>query len=616
MRLLSELNKRRVLPWIGGYLAGGFLALEGVDQLIGYSFLPQVVYPIVLIFYVFGVPSTVVLAWFHGEKGDQAWPKVEIWMHSILLTGALLSSVLLARSFEARSAPELDVLAAAGLDPRGVAVRYFEDFSGGELAYLADGLTEALIDELRSVRALNVISSNGVAQFRDPEIESDSVARALGVANLVAGSVEQVGDELRITTRIVEGLGGADVDRQTIRMPAQGFLAVQDSVVRVVALALRERLGEEVELRARQATTSVDEAWALVRRAVRLEQEANDRQVSGAFEEGLEVLRQADELLDQAAVADPGWVDALSERAVLHFLLARFTLDTRDVDGTDAYIGSGLEYANRALELDSRDATALEYRGRLVYLRWLLDLTADRAEADRMFAAARTDLEDATEVADNPASAYSALSHLRYQIGDNSGVVLAARRAYEEDAYLQDAATILNRLFWGYYDTEQIDEAQRWCDVGARRFPADVSFVRCQLWTMIYSSANDLSIDRAWELADELESKAGHDDHLFDRALGQTLVGGVIAWVGEADSATAVLERARLTPDVDPNFEIMGYEAAVRSVTGEHEEAISLLGRYLTANPGHSFRVGTAFHWWWRPLRDYPEFQALVDRRR
>ena len=554
-----------------------------------------------------------MLAWFHGEKGDQTPPKGEIWVLGILMIGAIGTSVSAARTFETRSAPAVDVLAAAGLDPRGVAVRYFEDFSDGGLSYLADGLTEALIDALRPVRGLNVFSKNGVAQFRDPEIQSDSVARALGVANLVEGSVEQAGDELRITIRLVEGLGGGDVDRRTIRLPAQGFLAIQDSVIQVAALTLRERLGEEIELRARRTSTSVDEAWALVRRAVRLEREATGLRAAGDLQEGLELLQQADDLLEQAAAADPDWVDAISERAMMHFRLARFTLDTRDVDGTDAYIESGLGYANGALDLDSRNPTALEYRGRLLYLRWLLDLT-DRDEQDRLFAAARADLERATEVAENPASAYGALSHLRYQIADNSGVVLAARRAYEEDAYLQDAALILSRLFWGYYDTEQIGEAQRWCEEGARRFSEDVSFLRCQLWIMIYPSADDASIERARELAAGLEARSGPEEQALDRSLDQMLVGGVIAHAGQADSARAVMERARLTPDMDPDLEIMGYEAVVRSVTGDHQEAISLLGRYLTANPGHSFRVGTDFHWWWRPLRDYPEFQSLVDR--
>src|SRR6058998_2318980 len=61
--------------------------------------------------------------------------------------------------------------AAGGLDPRHVAVLYFEDLSAGKkLGYVADGLTEALIDALSQVPALTIISKNGVASYRTPEV--------------------------------------------------------------------------------------------------------------------------------------------------------------------------------------------------------------------------------------------------------------------------------------------------------------------------------------------------------------------------------------------------------------------------------------------------------------
>src|SRR6266513_1946614 len=80
--------------------------------------------------------------------------------------------------------------ATTGLDPRHIAVLYFEDLTPKrDLAYLADGLTEALIADLTRVSGLAVISRNGVTPYRAPEIPPDSVARALGVGTLVRGSV-------------------------------------------------------------------------------------------------------------------------------------------------------------------------------------------------------------------------------------------------------------------------------------------------------------------------------------------------------------------------------------------------------------------------------------------
>ncbi|HKW40582.1 MAG TPA: serine/threonine-protein kinase, partial [Gemmatimonadales bacterium] len=76
--------------------------------------------------------------------------------------------------------------ADSGLDPRHIAVLYFEDLSAKrDLAYLADGLTDALIGELARVPGLTVVSKNGVAPYRSPDTPRDSIALALDVGTLV-----------------------------------------------------------------------------------------------------------------------------------------------------------------------------------------------------------------------------------------------------------------------------------------------------------------------------------------------------------------------------------------------------------------------------------------------
>src|SRR5437016_5533676 len=86
--------------------------------------------------------------------------------------------------FAVRSARAGRGTAVAGLDPRHVAVVYFADESRTHaLGYLADGLTEALIDALRQVPALSVVSRNGAAAYRGTAAPLDSIGRALAVGN-------------------------------------------------------------------------------------------------------------------------------------------------------------------------------------------------------------------------------------------------------------------------------------------------------------------------------------------------------------------------------------------------------------------------------------------------
>src|SRR5947208_4392937 len=78
--------------------------------------------------------------------------------------------------------------AEGGLDPRHVAVLYFEDLSkDSSLGYLTDGLTEMLISQLAGVRSLAVTSRNGVAPYRGTDLPRDSIARLLNPGTLVPG---------------------------------------------------------------------------------------------------------------------------------------------------------------------------------------------------------------------------------------------------------------------------------------------------------------------------------------------------------------------------------------------------------------------------------------------
>ena len=609
-----------MIPWLGAYLAAGFAALEGVDQLIGNGLLPAYAYRIVLVFYLFGIPGTLVLAWFHGEKGDQSIPKIEIWLQGVLLVGAIGVSAAVLRDAlqEARSRDLVLASAAGGLDPAAVAVTYFEDLSPqGELAYVADGFTESLIAQLDRVRALSVVSANGVRPFRGTDVGRDSIARALGAGTLVAGTVERSGaGGVLISTTLVDGGSGAPVTRMSVDMPSEELLAAQDSVADQVSRALRSRIGEEIDVRQRQRATEVVEAWSGVQRATRLQDEAEALYGDGLLDDAVARFERADELLEAAGMADPDWPEPVTLRAHNSFRIARVLLSQDRFDAADARIEEGIGYASEALARSMRvastqDPRALETRGNLRYLRWLWELEP-QGTSDDLLSAARADLEMAIQLDPTLASAHSSLSHMYYALDDNVNVVLAARRAYEEDSYLRDADLILDRLFWGHYDLEQFGDARRWCEEGFRRFPTDHRFTECRMWLMLVPGA-DADTARAARLKAYLDSVAPADLAEYERGLGTTLAAGVLARTGEGERADRMMAEARLSTEVDPNLELLGFEAAVRSIIGDTEGAVRLLQQYVAGNAHHTFSSGGQLHWWWRPLRDEPGFQSVME---
>ena len=609
MRFLTEIRERRLVPLMGAYIVTGFVALEAIDQLVSYEFVAEVAYPITLVLYMFGIPSSLIFAWFHGAPGRQYGPKAEVIAQSTLAVIAIAVSVVVYKDQTAGAG----LAAGSGLSATRIAVLYFEDLSDGELAPVADGVTEALIDRLGEVRSLDVISRNGVLPYRNLGLRPDSVARALGAGTVIEGSVEQRGDQIRITTRLVDGLSGAAIERALSEIPAGDFLSARDSVTESVSRLLRERLGEEIQLREFQSGTSSADAWALVQRAERLRTDAEDAfEAGGDITASLETFRQVDTLLAAAEAIDPAWVQPKAARAHAAYRRAWFSAGQGDIEAATLGIEVGVEHANRALAIDPDNAPALEHRGTLNLFRAAATGPAPE-EMQRLMSVARTDLEAAVRQDPSLATAHAMLSFMFAGMADNVSAVLSARRALEEDAYLRGADRIYDRLFYAQYELEQFRDASQWCDEGNRRFGDNYRFAECRLWLMATPSGEP-DVDAAWQWLARLDSLSPESLRPFKHGVGRIMVAGVLRKASLPDSASNVLAAVNHSEEVDPQRQLFVYEAAIRASTGDPDGALEALRRWAAATPGSTLGPGAELHWWWRELRSRPEFQAFVRR--
>ena len=540
------------------------------------------------------------------ERGIKQ-PRRALWR--LLPIAAVVAA--LAGYFALRSARAGRGAVASGLDPRHLAVLYFDDLSRDHsLGYVADGMTEALIANLSQVQPLTVISRNGVIPYRGGSVPADSIARTLGVGTLVTGSVEQVGDHLHVTVRLVDGASGADIKRASFDHRAGDLVtAIRDSLSGRVAEFLRARLGEEVRLRTEQMGTSSVAAWSFKERAEKSRKDAEAALEGDHAAAALGDFHQADSLAGLAEAADDKWVDPIVFRGTLAYRRGRLAEDPTEALG---WIKTGLGHAERALRMAPSDGRALELRGTLHYFQWTLRVTPDPAAAQALLQSARQDLESAVQADPSLASAYSTLSHLYYQVEDVPAAVLAARRAYEQDAYLSVARDVLSRLFFGSLDLEQFSQAERWCGEATRRFSRDYRSAQCQLLLMA-TPVRPPDVERAWQLVALLDTVTPEAFRSYLRLESRLRAGGVIARAGLKDSARHVLDRARAatTRVADPGQDLLAIEAYERTLLGDRDEAIALLKRYSAANPGH-FERGKDISWWWRDLKDDPRFKALV----
>jgi serine/threonine-protein kinase len=529
------------------------------------------------------------------------WPRWQL--------AAIGAVVVLALGAAALWRQRSEAAAPAGPEPSHVAVLYFKDASrDSSLGYLAHGLTDALIERLSAVPQLVVTSANGSALFQGKDVPRDSIARVLDVGTLVEGKVEQHGDQITVGVKL-EDARGTELRHASFGAAASAPLALRDTLATDVARFLRERLGQEIELREERAGTKSPQAWAMLQRARLLQAAGDTARLANDTTGMLRLFARADSTLAAAERLDPAWVAIPVLRGRIDYQTAFFY--SGDPLRVRQWVDSGLVQAAQAFRDAPRSADAFALRGKLRYWSWLMALEPDRRKAKALLDSSRADLETATQIQPNSPETWEVLSHLYYQYSDVVSAKLAARRAYDEDAYLSSMSIIIWRLFTTSFDLEQLPDAIHWCDVGAARFPAKSDFVECKLWLM-GTGAVSVTPDQAWNMADSLVKLSAPPDRPYYKLYGVVLAAGGLFRAGLRDSAARVLDRVDDRADIDPTQDVSQGVALDWAFMGEKEKAISALARYLSANPARAVGFDDEHSWEWRNIHDDPRFQALV----
>ena len=501
--------------------------------------------------------------------------------------------------------------AADAFDPKHIAVLYFKarGGAGDSLSFVADGLTEALIHTLSEVKPLQVISANGVRPFRNADVSTDSIARALKIGTLVAGTLAEASGRLRLQVSLIDASTGSEIGSKSLEQPRSEIFALEDQLAREVATFLRQQLGQEVELRERRAGTSNSAAWEVMQRA---QDEAKDADALAAAGDSAGAARKfmlADSLLARTEAMDPQWAAPPTLRGWLDYRQSRMA-----PLGSPAYhterIQHGLVHAERAVKLKPDDPDALEVRGTLRYWQWLSNLVKP-SEAAKLYDDAERDLRASVQANPAQASAWTTLSHLLLNKPALGEAKLAAMRAYDADPYLSNANVTLWRLFSTSYDLEDAVEAKRWCEEGGQRFPQDYRFAECQLW-LAEMRAIKPDIPAAWAALDRYVRLSPPSMRPFNQLLGQMRVAIALARVGMADSARGLARRSEGDPTIDSNRNLPELAAHVYIILGDKDTALKELSIFLAANPQQREFLLKDDSWQYRDLRDDPRYVALA----
>jgi TolB-like protein/Tfp pilus assembly protein PilF len=206
--------------------------------------------------------------------------------------------------------------AAAPASGGSVAVLPFDNLSGDpDQAYFSDGLSEEVRATLARNRKLKVMAQASSGKFRESNEDAVHIARQLGVAFLLDGSVRWAGKTVRVAADLIDGRTGFSRWAQTFERRIDDVFAVQSEIADTVASALAAQVadpGTPKDERAASGGTSTVAAFDAYLRGRALYETGSDE----ASE------REALALFDKAIALDPGYAAAHASRSATLTTLA------------------------------------------------------------------------------------------------------------------------------------------------------------------------------------------------------------------------------------------------------------------------------------------------------
>ena len=269
MSLLAELRRRNVIRMAGLYLVAAWLVVQvGATLLPVFEAPPWAMKALVSTLAVAFLP-VLALSWAfefspEGLRRSPGAPAPQAPSPRIArrLDRAIIVVLVLALGYfafdkfvasprrdaalvaQATRAGEIRAAnAAPKASPQSVAVLPLAN--GGSNAsqqFFSDGLSESLIATLAGFGGLKVIGRTSSFHFRDSKQDIRTIGRELGVAHLVTGSVQHVGDAVRISVELVVVADGSTLWSQHYDRPYRDLFALQDEIVQAIAGKLKVRL--------------------------------------------------------------------------------------------------------------------------------------------------------------------------------------------------------------------------------------------------------------------------------------------------------------------------------------------------------------------------------------
>jgi TolB-like protein len=287
MNLFTELKRRNVIRMAGLYLVGAWLVVQVAGTLLPMFGAPDWVPRSVVILLAIGFVPALVIAWVfeltpEGLRRESETPDARSVvphnaqrMNRLIVVGLLLAlgyfgidKFFLAPTQQGVQ-PATPAPAAAGetITDKSIAVLPFADFSAsGDQGWFADGLAEEILNSLARTPDLLVSARTSSFRYKGSELAIPQIAKELGVAHVLEGSVRSTPQRIRVTAQLIRARDGFHVWSQTYDRDVADMIAIQEDLAQQIALAMQTSMDPAaLAAMAQVGTRSVEAYQAYIR---------------------------------------------------------------------------------------------------------------------------------------------------------------------------------------------------------------------------------------------------------------------------------------------------------------------------------------------------------------
>jgi serine/threonine-protein kinase len=450
----GELKRRNVYKVAIAYAVLAWLLIQIASQVFPFFEIPNWAVRFVVLAIIIGFPIALILAWAfeltpegvkRTEVADAAHERSRgaVWIYVVAIGAALSVGLFVLGHYMAPNKQS----GLAELPGKSLAVLPFANLSGNpENAYFAAGIQDEIITRLAKIGQLKVVSCLTTQRFKSSPDDLPAIAKQLGVANVLQGSVQRTADAVRVNVQLVKAETDTHLWAETFDRKLTDVFQIESDIAKNIAEKLQAKLTGFEEDAISAKPTSDLEAHQLYLKGRYLW----NRRTGDNLKKALGYFQQAAEKDPNYALAYVGIADACGlfpvygAGAPQEYLprakgAAEKALALDDsLAEAHASMGlvhycyfNGMESAKefeRAIELNPNYATAHHWYGRLT-LVMLGQLDRAMAEAKRAY-----ELDPVSSIIHS----------------DLGGVNVAARRYDEAIRQLRGTVEIDPDFFWAY----------------------------------------------------------------------------------------------------------------------------------------------------------------------